>query len=182
MGHLAHCLAAHGLQPDAGWLDHLPGWTDVDALPVMIVLRDFARWLAVKVGAEAKVKAEPSLVWEFIASRLQAQNLTFVVNPLTETLEAGQAFLIFDGLDEIVGRGIPAWCAMRWRPSPTGTPAADAWSPVVPFPTGPPTGSLPAIPPLSWRRSTRTRSIALWLPGTLSWPSRVSCRLTMCPG
>ena len=107
VGHLAHCLAAHGLQPDAGWLDHLPGWTDADALPVMIVLRDFARWLAVKVEAEAKVKADPSLVWEFIASRLQAQNLTFVVNPLAETLEAGQAFLIFDGLDEIVGRASP---------------------------------------------------------------------------
>ncbi|MCX6028693.1 MAG: SUMF1/EgtB/PvdO family nonheme iron enzyme [Chloroflexi bacterium] len=113
LGHLAHCLAAHALEPQAGWLDHLSGWPDAAALPVTVVLRDFARWLAVQVEAqaEAKVKvkvgieAEPSLVWEFLGERLRAQNLAFVTDPLAQALEAGQAFLLFDGLDEIAGRG-----------------------------------------------------------------------------
>jgi formylglycine-generating enzyme required for sulfatase activity len=107
VGHLAHCLAAHALAPEAGWLGHIPGWSDGAPRPVMIVLRDFARWLAVRVAAEAKTKAEPSLMWEFITGRLRAQNLEFAAEPLRATLEAGQAFLIFDGLDEIAGRASP---------------------------------------------------------------------------
>jgi formylglycine-generating enzyme required for sulfatase activity len=106
VSHLAHCLAAHGLEPDAGWLAHLPGWPQPEVVPIVIVLRDFARWLAGRSETEAKVKgkAEPSVVWEFIGVRLKAQNLDFAADALHQALEAGQALVLFDGLDEIAGR------------------------------------------------------------------------------
>ena len=47
LGHLALCLAAHGLEPQAGWLERLPGWPQEKraATPILVTLRDFARWL-----------------------------------------------------------------------------------------------------------------------------------------
>ncbi len=73
--HLAHCLAAHGLEPAGGWLDHLPGWPQPDVVPIVIVLRDFARWYAAQVAeAEAAKKSKPEvapgLMWAFIGERL----------------------------------------------------------------------------------------------------------------
>jgi formylglycine-generating enzyme required for sulfatase activity len=97
--HLSHCLAAHALSPEAGWLDHLPQWPQADAtlLPVVVILRDFARSLPAPLP-----HPDDSLhLWTFIERRLKAQNLEFVVKPLARALENGQAILLLDGLDEL---------------------------------------------------------------------------------
>jgi predicted NACHT family NTPase len=60
------------------------------------VLRDFAHWLP-----EGKQRAESHHPWDFLVSRLAAQNLAFVAEPLHDRLEKGQAILLLDGLDEI---------------------------------------------------------------------------------
>ncbi len=95
--HLALCLALHNLEPQAGWLDRLPGWPEGegDALPIVVILRDFARWLS------EVAQAEPRHLWDFIVSRLEAQNLAFAADPLCQAVEAGQAVVLLDGLDEI---------------------------------------------------------------------------------
>ncbi len=96
---LAHCLAANALQPEKDWLAHLPGWPQSEAasLPVVVILRDFARHFAEKLPA----RAEPEHLLQFITARLAAQNLSFAL-PLIETaLDAGQAFVLLDGLDEV---------------------------------------------------------------------------------
>src|SRR3989304_1032196 len=88
---LAHCLAAHALEPDAGWLSHLPDWSDShkDLLPVVVVLRDFARSLPEKLPTQA----EPRHLWDFIAARLGAQNLPAAAEPLCQALEQGLALV-----------------------------------------------------------------------------------------
>jgi len=97
--HLAHCLAAHALQPDAGWLAHLPGWPQADSgvIPIVVILRDFARSLPAKLPP----KAEPGHLWGFIQSRLKAQNLTFTEKVLLGALQEKRALLLLDGLDEV---------------------------------------------------------------------------------
>jgi formylglycine-generating enzyme required for sulfatase activity len=99
--HLALCLAAHSLEPQAGWLDHISGWPEgeEDALPIVVIMRDFARWLPEKV-----TRAEPRHLWDFIVSRLEAQNLDFAADPLHQALEVGHAVVLLDGLDEISTR------------------------------------------------------------------------------
>ncbi|MGH7601472.1 MAG: hypothetical protein ACREOI_34365, partial [bacterium] len=67
-----------------------------DLVPITVILRDFARW----VPAETK-KPEPRHLWDFILSRLEAQNLSFVAKPLEAALEKGNAVILLDGLDEI---------------------------------------------------------------------------------
>ncbi|HFQ93112.1 MAG TPA: NACHT domain-containing protein, partial [Anaerolineae bacterium] len=97
--HLAHCLAAHALHPDAGWLANLPGWprAEADILPVMVILRDFARSLP----SPLPEKAEVNHLWQFIETRLKAQNLEFAADAIHDKLEAGEALLLLDGLDEV---------------------------------------------------------------------------------
>ncbi len=96
---LAYCLAAHSLEPDAGWLKHLPGWREkeADCLPLIMILRDFARRLPKKLPEQA----EPRHVLDFILVRLKEQNLSFVSKPIAQLLEDGQVLLLFDGLDEV---------------------------------------------------------------------------------
>jgi formylglycine-generating enzyme required for sulfatase activity len=98
VNHLALCLAVHHLEPKAGWLERLPGWPkqEGEAVPIVVILRDFARWLP-----EGVRRAEPRHLWDFVVSRLEAQNLAFAVDPLCQALEAGQAVVLLDGLDEI---------------------------------------------------------------------------------
>jgi formylglycine-generating enzyme required for sulfatase activity len=100
VNHLALCFAAHAVQPSAGWLDRLTGWppSDADLVPIVVILRDFARWLP-----ETECKAEPSLLWDFIAHRLEASRLGRAAKPLHDALEEGNAMLLLDGLDEIPG-------------------------------------------------------------------------------
>ncbi|MBC8443605.1 MAG: SUMF1/EgtB/PvdO family nonheme iron enzyme [Deltaproteobacteria bacterium] len=98
LNHLALCLAAHSLEPEAGWLDRLSGWpADAsDVLPIPVVLRDFARWMP-----ENKKKAVPRHQWDFILNRLESQNLGFAADSIHDTLERGKALVLMDGLDEI---------------------------------------------------------------------------------
>ncbi len=95
---LALCLAAHQIEPQAQWLARLSNWPkhEADLVPVMVVLRDFARWLP-----SMTKKAEPRLLWDFICERLAAQNLSFACDALHHKLEHGQALVLLDGLDEI---------------------------------------------------------------------------------
>lgn len=98
LSHLALCLADQGggAQPDQA--TRLQGWptTELDSIPVLVTLREFARWLPSRYR-----KAEPQHLWEFLTERLNVQNLGFVAEPLHERLEHGQVILLFDGLDEI---------------------------------------------------------------------------------
>jgi formylglycine-generating enzyme required for sulfatase activity len=96
---LAYALAANVLEPERNWLEHLKGWdkNEADILPIVVILRDFARAHAENLPA----KAEISHVWNFIEERLNAQNLQAAVKPLKAALEAGKAMLLFDGLDEV---------------------------------------------------------------------------------
>ncbi len=96
--HLAHVLAAHALEPDAGWLaQHLPDWPPelTGSVPVVVVLRDLARDLSAQ-----DAPATPSLLWGFIQAQLKAQNLEFVARPLRQAIEEGRALFLLDGLDE----------------------------------------------------------------------------------
>ncbi|QTA82797.1 Sulfatase-modifying factor enzyme domain-containing protein [Desulfonema limicola] len=97
VNHLALCLGCHIHDPYAGWIDRLKGWPDneANAVPVLVVLRDFARWLA---GDETP---EPRLLWKFIVSRLEAKNLGFASDAIHKVLENGRAVVLLDGLDEI---------------------------------------------------------------------------------
>jgi len=99
VNHLAHCLAVHALQPEAGWLGHLPGWplSEAEILPIVVVLRDFARSLPDPLPR----RAEPSHLWSFLEARLQAQNLASAAEPIHQALEKGQALVLLDGLDEV---------------------------------------------------------------------------------
>jgi len=101
LSHLALCLAAHSLEREANWLARIPGWPEGEAgaVPIPIILRDFARWLPANVK-----KAEPCHLWDFIASRLEVQNLAFAAEPLHRALEEGKAVVLLDGLDEIPTR------------------------------------------------------------------------------
>lgn len=99
VNHLAVCLASHAAQPGANWLKHLPGWpqAEADALPIVVVLRDFVRGLPDKPG-----KAEPHHLWDFITSRLKAQNVAFAAALIhDDVLEKGTAIVLLDGLDEV---------------------------------------------------------------------------------
>lgn len=98
VNHLAHCLAAHALYPAANWAGHLPGWPPAETtlLPIVVILRDFAQQLPEKLPAP-----EAHHLWDFLLRRLQAQRLGFVADPLEQVLEAGQALVLLDGLDEI---------------------------------------------------------------------------------
>ena len=101
LNHLALCLTTHGLEPEGNWLARLPDWPkeEAEVIPIPVVLRDFGRWLP-----DDTQKAEPRHLWDFVVSRLEAQNLTFVAEPLCQALEAGKAVMLLDGLDEIATR------------------------------------------------------------------------------
>ena len=96
--HLALCLAAQSLEPQHHWLQRLSGWSEqeADIVPIVVTLRDFARWVP-----ETSTKADPAVLWGFIAQWLAGKNLTFAGEPLLDRLERGQAILLLDGLDEI---------------------------------------------------------------------------------
>ena len=96
---LAHCLAAHALEPEKGWLKHLNNWPSQETklLPVLITLRDFARSHADNLPA----KAEPCHLLNFIQARLEAQKLAFALPPIVAAPEAGRAIILLDGLDEV---------------------------------------------------------------------------------
>ncbi|HLF87440.1 MAG TPA: NACHT domain-containing protein, partial [Anaerolineales bacterium] len=97
--YLTHCLAAHPLEPEAGWLEHLQNWppNETTILPIPVILRDFAQ----HHKSPLPERAEVNHLWNFLAARLTAQNLDFARQPLRQVLENGQALVLLDGLDEI---------------------------------------------------------------------------------
>ena len=97
VNHLAYCLTMHALEPEADWLAHLSGWPadETDLLPVVVTLRDFARWAAAQPS-----ETEPT-VGRFLERRLDTRDLSDFTEPLCRQLRAGQAIVFFDGLDEI---------------------------------------------------------------------------------
>ena len=100
--HLAQALATHFLEPEEGWLDHLPHWSAKEAgtLPIPLILRDFAHQLPAKLADPHK----PSHLWGFMRSQLKAQNLGFAAQPIRDVLQKGKALVLLDGLDEVPSR------------------------------------------------------------------------------
>ncbi|MEA3397957.1 MAG: SUMF1/EgtB/PvdO family nonheme iron enzyme, partial [Chloroflexota bacterium] len=99
INHLACCLAQQHLDPAGGWLAHLPGWPETEAnlLPVVVTLRDFARW----ARAQNLSAGNAGLLGKFLARWLTDRDLADFADPLREALRDGQAIVFFDGLDEI---------------------------------------------------------------------------------
>jgi hypothetical protein len=97
LNHLCLCLAAHSLEPKAGWHARLKGWPKNRAriIPIQVVLRDFAR------ATSDKGKAQARHLWDFIVSRLKDQDLQGAVKPLREAVDKGKAIFFLDGLDEM---------------------------------------------------------------------------------
>ena len=98
--HLCLCFARHFSQPDAGWLDRLKqsGWSGEALIPVVVELRFFARSLA----PEIQGNPQPRALWDFfVANTLQPNAMEHLGGSLLRAVEAGQALVIFEGLDEV---------------------------------------------------------------------------------
>ena len=102
INHLALRLATPLAQGQHDASLALPGWpvSHVPWVPIMIVLRDLARWL-VHTGVR---QATVSHLWDFLVTRLAAEKLEGVADILEQALNDGQAVLLLDGLDEIPTR------------------------------------------------------------------------------
>jgi formylglycine-generating enzyme required for sulfatase activity len=100
LNHLTFCLAQEELDPTSGWIDQLEGWPPGEGglIPIVVVLRDFARTLQGREGVDVN---RADLLWQFIQSRLEAQNLRSAAVPLERALDTGHALVLLDGLDEI---------------------------------------------------------------------------------
>ncbi|HRQ36508.1 MAG TPA: SUMF1/EgtB/PvdO family nonheme iron enzyme [Chloroflexota bacterium] len=121
--HLAYCLAAQALYPNENWLSHLPGWpaAKADLLPVLIVLRDFARWLPTPLPPKAHVHH----LWDFVAETLRKEKLEGALPILEQALGEGRVLLLLDGLDEVTDvaqrrfvRDAVQAVAVRYKDSP----------------------------------------------------------------
>jgi formylglycine-generating enzyme required for sulfatase activity len=102
--HLAHSLASRHLAPDGEMPPTLAGWSSSDQQlePILLILRDFARWLAT---AEPQPDVDsPSALWGFIGSGLATRQLEGAAAALKRALEDGKALVLLDGLDEIPSR------------------------------------------------------------------------------
>ena len=97
LNHLTFCLATHQLAPRQALLGELSRWSRelAEAIPIPVVLRDFAVALSDQGEADARD------LWEFIVRRLEAQRLGFVADHLEQALEQGDAVILMDGLDEV---------------------------------------------------------------------------------
>jgi formylglycine-generating enzyme required for sulfatase activity len=105
------CLAQHNLAPnDELWLSKLPGWPSNLALltPIPIRLRDFA------YRTRPEQPNEPQHLWRFIVDWLKRHNvngnhLSSIEEMLHNRLEAGEALLLLDGLDEVPKDAMDSW-------------------------------------------------------------------------
>jgi formylglycine-generating enzyme required for sulfatase activity len=106
VGYLTFCLAMAQLEPEGDWLAHLPGWPPAEAetLPIVVTLRDFARWAAGRELAHGSARA----LDEFIAAWLAEYALADFAAPLREALRQGKAVVLLDGLDEVPTRELRA--------------------------------------------------------------------------
>ncbi len=98
LNHLGLCLALNTLDSKGKWLARLPEWPQKTAklIPIPVTLRDFAQSLP-KEDAQAHARH----LWEFIGGQLHNQNLDAAAQPLEKLLNAGQAIVMLDGLDEV---------------------------------------------------------------------------------
>jgi formylglycine-generating enzyme required for sulfatase activity len=97
--HLAFSLAAHRLDPESDVLAQLPDWPEeeADLLPVVVTLRDFARWARDQDLSEGNAGALGNFLDRWLVNR----DLADFADPLREALHDGEAIVFFDGLDEI---------------------------------------------------------------------------------
>lgn len=97
--HLAFSLAMHGLGSDDEEIFHLSDWPQEEAnlLPVVIILRDFARW-ALK---QSLIEGHAGALGKFLTQWLTHRDLAEFIEPLREALRRGEAIVFLDGLDEI---------------------------------------------------------------------------------
>jgi hypothetical protein len=103
--YLTRCLAEAALDPAGGWLARLEGWSRPaeGLVPILVVLRDFAR--ALPPGLEP---AAAQQLWDFIVAGLRKQNLAFAEGPLLAALDKGRALVLLDGLDEVPSNDLRA--------------------------------------------------------------------------
>ena len=99
--YLSLCLARRGCAPDTCRTDLLPRWPaqETESVPVIVILRDFSRWLESRKENETD---GPATITRFVETRLVPDNLQGAMGSLLECLEKGTAVVVFDGLDEVV--------------------------------------------------------------------------------
>ena len=89
------CLARAALG-ERGWLERLGGgWPHGALIPIRVVLREFAAWLAAR--PEAK-HGDAALLWEWLEHTTKSAPL---VAWLRGEIGGGRALLLLDGLDEV---------------------------------------------------------------------------------
>ena len=94
VNYLAFCLAMAQLEPEAGWLERLPGWTQGALLPVRVVLREFAASLPADLE-----RGRAKHLWDFIAADLaNSGRQADTAAVLRKTAEARGAIFLLDGL------------------------------------------------------------------------------------
>jgi hypothetical protein len=98
VNYLALCLSGHYLDPAHGWLDRLTehGWAHDVRLPVVITLRDFAQ----DMPPDAEC-GEAHFLWDHIARQLEKHAATASLPFVQHQMQAGQALILLDGLDEV---------------------------------------------------------------------------------
>jgi len=107
VSHLALCLAGAALctrkadepQPPGGWMACLPGWRFDALLPVQIILRDFAAYPPLAAALRGTLR----LLLDFLSTTLADARCADALPVLEAALNDGQAILLLDGLDEVVG-------------------------------------------------------------------------------
>lgn len=110
LSHLALCLAGDALsshragerQPEGGWLACLPRWGNGALLPVRIILRDLAAFAPLAEAPRGSVR----LLEEFLAATLAEAGCADARDLLVGALQEGEALLMLDGLDEVVGQPV----------------------------------------------------------------------------
>ena len=60
VNYLAFCLAMARLEPGAGWLEQLPGWTQGKLLPVRVVLRELIAWADAAPASRRRTDRRPA--------------------------------------------------------------------------------------------------------------------------
>jgi formylglycine-generating enzyme required for sulfatase activity len=92
---LGLCLARAWLG-EAGWLAQLgDDWPHGALLPVRIVLREFAAWVAAR--PQSPTRGDVALLWAWLSE----QHDKALVAALRREITAGRALLLLDGLDEV---------------------------------------------------------------------------------
>jgi formylglycine-generating enzyme required for sulfatase activity/energy-coupling factor transporter ATP-binding protein EcfA2 len=99
INHLSLCLARHQLEPQAGWLEHLPAWPQnwSHLIPVPVILRDLGVWI--KQCSPELTKG--GLLLAYLKHWLKLLTLEELYDTIAQKLKDGHALLLIDGLDEV---------------------------------------------------------------------------------